>query len=110
MTRPTPGTQMATLSETMNELRRQGIHIDLRINSAGRLKVSGHQDQYQAKDVRLAWTRRFEGQSDPDDLSILYGIQLPDGRTGVLVDGYGPASDPKVTTFIRAVQPADPEP
>lgn len=106
----TPGTHMATLSETLLDFRRQGMHNDLRINNAGHLKVSGHRDRYVPQDVRLVWTRRFEGQSNPGDMSILYGLRLPDGQTGVLVDGYGPTSDPKVTTFIRAVQPADPEP
>lgn len=108
MTRSDPGTGtlMQTLSETLNELRRSGMHVDLRIDENTRLKVNDHPGRYQPKDVRLMWTLRFEGQSNPDDMSILYGLKLPDGRVGILVDGYGPSSDPKVTTFIRAVQPA----
>ncbi len=99
---------MATLSQTLQELRRQDCQVDLRITASGHLQVRGHQGPYSPRDVRLMWTRRFEGQSNPGDLAILYGLRLPDGQTGILVDGYGPASDPKVTTFIRAVQPAGP--
>lgn len=97
---------MKTLSQTLTDLRREGAVIDLHVDDAIRLRVGDPPMTCTPRDVRMVWTRRFEGQSNPDDLAILYGLQLPNGRVGVLVDGYGPSSDPKVTTFIRAVQPA----
>lgn len=107
------GTHMNTLSENLNKLLRQGTVIDLRLNDAGKLWVKGYRRQFSPAEVQLIWSRRFEGQSNPGDLAILYGLKLPDGKTGVLVDGYGTASDAKIITFIRAVPPAEttePEP
>lgn len=106
---PGTGTLMQTLSETLNELRCSGMNVDLRIDENSRLKVNDQPGRFQPKDVRLMWTRRFEGQSNPEDMAILYGLQLPDGQIGVLVDGYGPASDSDITTFIRAVPRTTPE-
>ncbi|HRW74908.1 MAG: hypothetical protein H6568_11510 [Lewinellaceae bacterium] len=100
---------MKTISETLMDLRREGVVIDLHIDDANRLRVGSQSTTYEPKEVRMIWTRRFEGQSNPDDLAILYGLQLPDGRVGVLVDGYGPSSDPDITTFIRAVPRKTPE-
>lgn len=104
---------MSTLSETLNKLQSQGIEINLQIDDAGQLRVKGYRRHFLPTEIHLIWTRRFEGQSNPGDLAILYGLKLPDGKIGVLVDGYGPASDAKITTFIRAVPLSDlnvPEP
>ncbi|MBK8557990.1 MAG: hypothetical protein IPL65_20600 [Lewinellaceae bacterium] len=96
---------MNTLSETLLELHRKYAVVDLRIDDKDQLWVEDNPIPCRSKGIRLVWTRRFEGQSNPDDLAVLYGLQLPDGQVGVLVDGYGPASDPDVTTFILGVQP-----
>lgn len=37
---------------------------------------------------------RFEGESNPDDSSIVYAIESNNGLKGVLVNAYGAYSDP----------------
>jgi hypothetical protein len=37
---------------------------------------------------------RFEGNSDPGDEAIVYGIESNNGMKGVLVNGYGYSSEP----------------
>ena len=49
---------------------------------------------------------RFEGVSDPDDMSIVYAIEGCDGTRGTLVDAFGVYSDPAVGAFMSAVAPA----
>jgi hypothetical protein len=45
---------------------------------------------------------RFEGNSDPDDSSVLYAIESKDGQMkGVLVSAYGVYSDPVSDEMIR---------
>ena len=102
---PGTGTHMTTLSETLLGLRVLGFEVDLRVDEEGCLQVDSEEKRFMPKDLLLAWTQRFEGQSNPDDLAILYGLQFSNGKIGVLVDGYGPASDAKVTEFIKAVKP-----
>jgi hypothetical protein len=48
---------------------------------------------------------RFEGVSDPDDMSIVYAIEGWDGTRGTLVDAFGVYADPAVGTFMNAVAP-----
>lgn len=46
-------------------------------------------------EFHIAEVYRFEGESDPDDNSILYAIESGDGKIkGVLVNAYGVYSDP----------------
>ena len=44
---------------------------------------------YPAGELEVVAFYRFEGDSNPDDNSILYAIETSDGRKGLLVDAYG---------------------
>lgn len=49
------------------------------------------------ENFEITETYRFEGDSSPDDNSILYAIESSDGIKGVLVDAYG--------TYAEAMSP-----
>jgi len=59
---------------------------------------------YAPKDVRVTNFYRFEGISNPDDMSVIYAIEATDGSRGTLIDAYGVYSDPSVAVFIKAVE------
>lgn len=44
-----------------------------------------------------------EGESNPEDSSIMYAIETYDKEKGTIVDGYGTASDPATADFMRKV-------
>jgi len=48
---------------------------------------------------------RFEGQTNPDDQSILYAISSPKfGTIGLLVNGYGISSDEILNRLISKLK------
>ena len=49
------------------------------------------------RDFKITEMYRFEGDSSPDDNSVLYAIESKDGIKGVLVDAYG--------TYAEAMSP-----
>ncbi|MDB4768706.1 phosphoribosylpyrophosphate synthetase [Saprospiraceae bacterium] len=49
------------------------------------------------EDFKITEMYRFEGDSSPDDNSVLYAIESKDGIKGVLVDAYG--------TYAEAMSP-----
>ena len=53
--------------------------------------------QIHPEDFEINEMYRFEGDSSPDDNSVLYAIESRDGIKGVLVDAYG--------TYAEAVSP-----
>ena len=59
---------------------------------------------YQPQDVNIVNFYRFEGPSNPDDMSILYVIQTNDGVKGTLVDAYGTYASPEVNQFVLEVE------
>jgi hypothetical protein len=60
--------------------------------------------KYKSGDVTAANFYRFEGISDPDDMSILYAIETTDGAKGTLTDAYGRYSDEDTGTFMKQVE------
>ena len=60
--------------------------------------------KYKSKDVKAANFYRFEGPSDPDDMSILYAIETCDGAKGTLTDAYGRYSDVDTGEFMKQVE------
>lgn len=75
-----------TLSQAINGLKERGFTIDFNLEEnclvchAGRLNI---------EDFEIVEVYRFEGDSNPDDMSVVYGIQSTTGLKGVLVSGYG---------------------
>jgi hypothetical protein len=59
---------------------------------------------YQPQDVTIVNFFRFEGASNPDDMSIMYVIETNDGCKGTLVDAYGTYASPEVNQFILEVE------
>ena len=92
----------ATLAKTIDELARCGfvehfgVSVDgLRSFDSGRLFSAGQ--------VVIREYHRFEGASDPDDMSIVYAIEGEGGARGTLVDAFGAYSDPTVSSFLQGV-------
>ncbi len=68
-----------------------------------RLRVVETGKTLRPEDVVIREYHRFEGVSDPDDMSIVYAIEAEGGMRGTLVDAYGAYSDPAVSAFLSSV-------
>lgn len=91
-----------TLARAIDDLTRSGFgeHFgvsgnDLRSFDSGRT--------FTADQVVIREFHRFEGVSDPDDMSIVYAIEGQGGVRGTLVDAFGVYSDPAVSAFLEGV-------
>jgi len=68
------------------------------------LKCLSTGKKYNSTDICIVNFFRFEGQSDPDDNSIMYVIETNDGKKGTLVDAYGAYADADISNFITDVE------
>ena len=92
---------MTTLSSRIAKAKEDGFTEDFQVKAAG-LCTPGNKC-YGPGDVIVENFYRFEGQSDPDDSSILYILRTNDGVKGTLSDAYGIYADPKITAFMQEV-------
>ena len=78
----------STLSEAVEALRRLGFATNFTYNEKTRT-IAAEGRPYKGEDLRIVDHYRFEGMSDPDDSSVLYALEGPDGTRGLLVAAYG---------------------
>lgn len=94
-------TTYGTLSETMNELRREGYSEDFNLQQ-NCLECRNGQFKVFANEFKVDKYYRFEGASNPSDSAILYAISSHDEKVkGLLVNAYGIYSNPITDEMIQ---------
>ena len=91
-----------TLAETLADLADRGVAAAVAGAGDG-LRAAGTLRTFRAEDLTIREFHRFEGISDPDDMSIVYAIESRDGTRGTLVDAFGVYSNPAVTRVLERV-------
>ncbi|QMU30942.1 hypothetical protein [Adhaeribacter radiodurans] len=95
--------ELTTMIKVENRLNSDGFTEDFRV-SEGRLCSLNSDKSYGVEDVRIVNFYRFEGETDPDDMSILYAIECNDGTKGTISNSYGPKADTEVDQFLVEVE------
>ena len=83
--------QMNTISEVLEKLRLKKLDNEFRYSPKG-FSVNGCKF-YQPQDLLIIKVYRFEGITDPGDMSIIYLFKANDGLIGYSLDSYGVYSD-----------------
>jgi len=95
---------MPTLSETMNELRREGYTEDFNLQQ-NCLECRNGAFKVFADEFKVDKFFRFEGASNPSDSSILYAISSDSKKLkGVLVNAYGIYSEPITDEMLEKLE------
>lgn len=96
-------TNMTDLEKCLDKLESEGFTDQYRVEK-GKLCDLTNNKKYKPKEVKAVNFYRFEGISNPDDMSILYAIETSDGRKGTLVDAYGAYSDDETGAFMNQIE------
>lgn len=96
---------LKTLAQCTNTLKKYGFDKDFQVLEDGKgMKAIDDDKIYKPEDIKIVNFYRFEGESDPADMSILYAIETNDGVRGTLSDAYGPYASRRVSEFIVHVE------
>src|SRR5262245_61748026 len=95
---------MTTITEVLETLRQR--HQDLEFRYKNGQFATGRGKKYNPEDLTIVETYRFEGESNPEDMSIIYVIEANDGVVGYSLDVYGAESDQEegYDDFIRKLK------
>lgn len=94
----------STLSETMNELRKEGYVEDFNLQQ-NCLECRNGKFKVFADEFKIDKYFRFEGQSNPSDQAILYAISSDKHDIkGVLVNAYGIYSEPVTDEMLQKLE------
>ena len=95
--------KMKSLSEMLQILHEKGYIHDFEMTDEG-LKCKETNEVFKPEDVCIEKVYRFEGDSDPGDMSVLYGIAAKSGTKGTLIDAFGTYDDQNISEFLKHVE------
>ncbi|MFN7119800.1 MAG: phosphoribosylpyrophosphate synthetase [Saprospiraceae bacterium] len=87
----------------LNDLQKRGYDCDFQM-SGNSIKCLNSNKLYQAQDMTIVEYHRFEGISNPDDMSIVFVVECNDGAKGTVVSAYGTYADIKLLDFMDKVK------
>jgi len=90
-----------TVTAAVQGLKKRGFTTDFNLNDNC---LICHGDKFNVNDFEIVEVYRFEGNSDPADEAVVYAIESNKGQKGVLVNGYGPSSDPLSAEMAKKLQ------
>lgn len=97
--------EMTSSSVILEKLRLKKLDNEYKWTDKG--FTAGKGKLYQPDDLKIIKTYRFEGDSDPGDMSIIYLIEANDGLIGYTMDAYGVYTshedDEGYDNFIRQI-------
>ena len=93
---------MTPLSLVIPQVRDKGYVNDFELIEGGMLsKQTG--EIFQPEELVIERVYRFEGDSNPDDMAVLYGISANSGTKGIVIDAYGTYDNNELGNFLRCV-------
>lgn len=88
--------------DLIRQYQEKGYTANFRFEN-GKLKTSGSKNTYPADQVYIVAEHRYEGMSNPSDMSILYVIETSKDEKGTFLLGYGPNADFETAQFFKII-------
>ncbi len=96
-------TSYTNVVEAIEGLRKRGFTANFEfLDHTFRDVESGR--TFRADELTIVEHFRFEGASDPDDMSVVYAIESIDGLKGVIADAFGLYADADLGGFLETVE------
>ncbi len=69
----------------------------------GLLKNLNNKKRYTPENVMIIKEHRYEGMSNPSDMSLLYVIETSDGTKGTILANYSPTGSTSINDFMKVI-------
>lgn len=89
--------------DAMRDLRQRGFATDLEFRD-GALRETATGRRFRPDELAIVEHHRFEGESDPEDMSVVYAIESNDGVRGFVVDAFGTYANPALAAFLEKIK------
>lgn len=93
----------SSMTETIQELRNRGFTTNFEFLNQAFRDVDSKRT-FRADELTIVEHHRFEGVSDPEDMSVLYAIETTDGTKGIIADAFGTYANPELGEFLLNVR------
>lgn len=83
----------ASVSQALEELKTMGFTVDFNLQEEN---IMRHPDNYEILHIY-----RYEGDSNPDDEAVVFGIKSTTGERGVFVSGFSANSESEAARVLN---------
>jgi hypothetical protein len=96
-----------TVTQAIEGLKKRGYDIDFNLDSENdSIRCTTLPVSLKPSEFEITEFYRFEGNSDPGDEAIVYGIESRKGQKGILVNGFGVSADTMSNDMIKKLSVA----
>lgn len=92
--------QFDTLSQATDDLRKRGYTQQFNLEP-NRIYCPDLDRSFGPDDFAVDEYHRFEGMTNPGDMSVVYAITTSDNTKGTLIDAYGTYSDKASAEMVK---------
>jgi len=92
-----------TMTEAVEDLKRRGFAASFEWQKGAFLEARTGRT-FAPDDLTIVEHHRFEGASNPDDMSVVYAIEATDGTRGTVADAFGTYANPDLGEFLKRVR------
>lgn len=85
-------------------LQKRGYTTEFKLKEKGKMQNLKTKRMYSPSDMEIAEFHRFEGASNPSDMSIVFAVEAADGAKGIIVSSYGMYADMDMVEFMDKVK------
>lgn len=96
-------TYMAELDRCLQKLEQRGYTEQFQVHDSQLYGVHSGKS-FLPGEISAINFYRFEGISNPSDMSIMYAIETYDGAKGTLIDAYGVYASQEIADFMQNVE------
>ncbi|MCO6492036.1 MAG: hypothetical protein J5I98_26705 [Phaeodactylibacter sp.] len=94
-----------TVAHAVEALKKRGYTEEFKlIAGSGTMKNLKSGKSYRPDEMKIIEYHRFEGMSNPSDMSIVFAIELNDGSKGIIISSYGMYADMSLVEFLDKVK------
>lgn len=94
--------QYNSFLDALDDLKKRGYTQNFSLKSNG-LYCPLTEEILEPTDLKIVEFHRFEGDSDMEDMAILYVIESNGPCKGVIIDAYGTYADRELGRFLKAI-------
>jgi hypothetical protein len=95
--------RMTPMISVLENVRKEGYTVDFIIQD-GQLTVMNGKEAFSPEQVKIVNFYRFEHDTHPGDMAILYLLETNTGLKGTISDAYGVYSDSKTEDFMKQLE------
>ena len=93
-----------SVAHATQALLQRGFKDEFKLKREGLMKNLKNDKIYEPDDMWIVEYHRFEGMSNPSDMSIVFAVEASDGRKGVIISSYGTYANMDLVEFMDQVK------